>query len=194
MIITRTIVTSNYNVNLLIEEMLGVALVLYLKRFNYKTGLIELDVNDSWASVNDAELDAVILAHDPTPIISSSTFQYWEPAIGIVNSVGTDWVEGFNEIATKLSEGFYQIHVGFELRGQTGGLNSRALAQLSINGNNKANWILRNVGSDWMTLNGFDLQSYNNGSTPTIKIEFKRGGGTDVVQFRRVRVVLQRIE
>ena len=146
---------------------------------------------DARTEPTQTEIDAVTLQE----ILDARVFselQSWERASNVPIPLD-EFVEVFRQVSRKLQEGFYKIDYSFEVNCTTGGLGTVSYIRCKIDDVIKSDW--NYVDSfRWQTFTGFDLQEFAYGSEPVVTFEARGRYGTDVVDIRKIRVLIQKID
>lgn len=132
------------------------------------------------------KLDAVVLAH--TGIATTVDTQRAQDFATVSTNATATFQDALTLVCDPLVAGKWAVAARCELRLQTqadfslGGPDRAADAQLLIDGVNRVNWMT--PWQDFENKQAADVLSFNEGDTPTLRIQFRRRG-TDTAEITR---------
>jgi len=103
---------------------------------------------------------------------------------------GGAMVTAFTFQAKPLQAGDYKISASFELRLVSPGANTIVQAQMLVNGNLKSDHVHKL--EEWDRKTAWDFQTFPDGATPTVRIDFKRTNAGGTVEIRKMKISIER--
>jgi hypothetical protein len=103
---------------------------------------------------------------------------------------GGAFTTAFSFQAEPLQAGDYKVSASFELRLVSPGANTLAQAQVLVNGNLKSDHA--HYGEEWDRKTAWDFQTFPDGATPTVRIDFKRTNAGGTVEIRKMKISVER--